>query len=47
MVSGPEEARPLKEFERDFFGRKDEKKYHHEEGFSTQRTGYDYGLHNQ
>ena len=35
MVSEPEQARLLKEFERDFVGREGEMKYHHEEGFST------------
>ena len=36
MVSGPGQARLLKEFERDFVG--DEMKYHHEEGFSTRNN---------
>ena len=38
MVSGPEQARLLKEFERDFVGRGDEIKYYHEKGFSTQKN---------
>ena len=38
MVSGPEQARLLKEFKKDFVGREDEMKYHHEEGFPTQKN---------
>ena len=37
MVSGPEQARLLKEFEDDYLQNDSECSYHHDEGFSTQR----------
>ena len=39
MVSGPEQARLLKEFEDDYLQNNSDSEcgYHHEEGFSTQR----------
>ena len=40
MVSGPEQARLLKEFEDDYESKENSSEYgyHHEEGFSTQRS---------
>ena len=37
MVAGPEQARLLKEFEREFITEGSSKQSHHEEGFSTQK----------
>ena len=38
MISGPEQARLLKEFEVECFLKHSECGYHHEEGLSTQRV---------
>ncbi len=35
MIAGPEEARLLKEFEREFIVKETKEYYHHEEGFCT------------
>ncbi len=38
MIAGPEQARLLKEFEREFIVKETKEYHHHEEGFCTQKT---------
>ncbi len=38
MIAGPEQARLLKEFEREFIVKETKENHHHEEGFCTQKT---------